>query len=93
MNGCTPVESHLHKHLAEHLNSEIVLQTITGLDVAMEWIRSTFLYVRAVKTPMNYGLAFGMSQNKVEKKLEGELPVMYVQSIMYIEFCVYIHYI
>lgn len=39
----------------------------------MEWIRSTFLYVRAIKNPINYGLAAGMMKEKIEKKLEGNL--------------------
>lgn len=46
----------LHKHLVEHLNAEIVLHTVTDVSVALEWIRSTFLYIRALKNPTHYGL-------------------------------------
>lgn len=85
MNGCTPIESHLHKYLAEHLNSEIVLQTVTDLTIAMKWIRSTFLYVRAVKCPQHYGFADRMSQEDVEKKLEG----MYAR----VFYCCFIYFV
>ncbi|ELK06332.1 Putative ATP-dependent DNA helicase HFM1 [Pteropus alecto] len=50
------VESSLHKHLIEHLNAEIVLHTITDVNIALEWIRSTLLYIRALKNPSHYEL-------------------------------------
>lgn len=66
--GTNPIESHLHKCLAEHLNSEIVLQTITDLSIAVQWIKSTFFYVRACKNPLQYGIT--VTPDKLEKKLE-----------------------
>ena len=45
----------LHKNLVEHLNAEIVLETISDVSVALEWIRSTFLYIRVMKNPKHYG--------------------------------------
>lgn len=72
VTGTAPVESHLHKHMIEHLNAEITLGTITDLEVAMKWIQSTFLYVRAIKNPTHYGFAAQLSKEKVEKKLEGK---------------------
>ncbi|XP_058831957.1 probable ATP-dependent DNA helicase HFM1 [Topomyia yanbarensis] len=69
--GSVPIESYLHEHLAEHLNSEIVLQTITDMRSAMDWIRSTFLYVRALAAPARYGLGeAGRDKAQIEKKLE-----------------------
>lgn len=53
--GLENIESSLHEHLLEHLNSEIVLETITDLPTALEWIKSTFLYIRACKNPGHYG--------------------------------------
>ncbi|KAF7279927.1 hypothetical protein GWI33_006598 [Rhynchophorus ferrugineus] len=70
MVACTqPIESNLHKHLTEHLNAEIVLKTITDLEVAMRWLSSTFLYVRAKKYPEKYKLPSGLTQEKIDKKL------------------------
>lgn len=45
----------LHSNLVEHLNAEIVLQTISDVNMALDWIRSTFLYIRALKNPTHYG--------------------------------------
>ncbi|XP_066257533.1 probable ATP-dependent DNA helicase HFM1 [Euwallacea similis] len=70
MLGCEQIiESNLHKHLKEHLNAEVVLRTITDLDVAMRWLSSTFLYVRARRSPEKYKLPRGLSKEKIDKKL------------------------
>ncbi|XP_066152085.1 probable ATP-dependent DNA helicase HFM1 [Euwallacea fornicatus] len=70
MLGCEQIiESNLHKHLKEHLNAEVVLRTITDLDVAMRWLSSTFLYVRARRSPEKYKLPRGLSKDKIDKKL------------------------
>lgn len=70
--GSIPIESYLHEHLAEHLNSEIVLQTITDLASAMVWLRSTFLYVRALGAPVRYGLPAAKDKAQIERNLEGD---------------------
>lgn len=77
------MESHLHTHLAEHLNSEIALRTITDLEVAKHWIKSTFLYVRAIKNPTNYGFAAGSKEN-IENELKGKNSLTYSIHILYI---------
>uniref|UniRef100_A0A3Q2ZXT9 Probable ATP-dependent DNA helicase HFM1 n=1 Tax=Kryptolebias marmoratus TaxID=37003 RepID=A0A3Q2ZXT9_KRYMA len=68
MNGIEIIESSLHSHLVEHLNAEIVLQTISDVNMALDWIRSTFLYIRALKNPTHYGksLSFRLA---IRKKL------------------------
>ncbi|KAL1512518.1 hypothetical protein ABEB36_002100 [Hypothenemus hampei] len=63
------IESNLHKHLTEHLNAEVVLGTITDLEVAMRWLSSTFLYVRARKSPEKYKLSAELSKEKIDRKL------------------------
>ena len=40
------LESQILDSLPEHLNAEIVLQTITDVSQAIAWIASTFMYVR-----------------------------------------------
>lgn len=57
LTGSSQIDSHLHKHLTEHLNSEIVLGTITDDAIARRWIDSTFLHVRIMKNPENYGMS------------------------------------
>lgn len=68
VSATTPIESGLHKQLAAHLNSEIVLHTINDFADAMKWMRSTFLYVRAVANPTYYGI-----QSKCAIAIENEL--------------------
>lgn len=46
--------SSLHSHLIEHLNAEVVLCTITDVSIALEWLKSTFLYTRIKKNPRHY---------------------------------------
>lgn len=51
VNGTRAIESNLAGHLIEHLNAEIVLETICNLADAINWLRTTFFYVRAIKSP------------------------------------------
>lgn len=78
VGGSQPVESSLHKHLVEHLNSEVVLHTITDLSVAMQWLASTFLYIRARRNPKHYGLPTGLASNQLDKKLLGIFFQIYI---------------
>ncbi|KAH9901512.1 P-loop containing nucleoside triphosphate hydrolase protein [Cubamyces lactineus] len=52
--GQTVLESSLHFHLPEHLNSEIALGTITNMASAKEWLHNSFLYRRLRKNPSHY---------------------------------------
>ena len=63
----------LHKNLIEHLNAEIVLRTITSVPIALEWIKSTFLYIRIKQNPSHYGkdIPRALSKQQVEDKLQG----------------------
>nr|XP_038038676.1 probable ATP-dependent DNA helicase HFM1 isoform X6 [Anas platyrhynchos] len=70
LNGADIIESSLHRHLVEHLNAEIVLHTVTDVTVALEWIRSTFLYIRALKNPTHYGFSSGLDKIGIEAKLQ-----------------------
>ncbi|NXG69577.1 HFM1 helicase, partial [Baryphthengus martii] len=70
LNGADIIESSLHRHLVEHLNAEIVLHTLTDVTVALEWIRSTFLYIRALKNPAHYGFSSGLDKIGIEAKLQ-----------------------
>ncbi|NWT67951.1 HFM1 helicase, partial [Prunella himalayana] len=70
LNGADIIESSLHRHLVEHLNAEIVLHTVTDVSVALEWIRSTFLYIRALKNPTHYGFSSGLDKAGIEAKLQ-----------------------
>eukprot|EP00371_Babesia_bovis_P000158 XP_001608805.1 helicase [Babesia bovis T2Bo] len=51
-----PIESHLHRHLENALNAEIVLGTVVDEADAVTWLRYTFLYVRMRKNALKYGI-------------------------------------
>ncbi|XP_068948830.1 probable ATP-dependent DNA helicase HFM1 [Petaurus breviceps papuanus] len=70
LTGTETIESSLHRHLIEHLNAEIVLHTITDVNVALEWIPSTLLYIRALKNPAYYDFPSGLDKNGIESKLQ-----------------------
>uniref|UniRef100_A0A3P8WLM6 Probable ATP-dependent DNA helicase HFM1 n=1 Tax=Cynoglossus semilaevis TaxID=244447 RepID=A0A3P8WLM6_CYNSE len=70
MNGAEIIESSLHCHLVEHLNAEIVLQTVSDVNMALDWIRSTFLYIRALKNPAHYGFSTDLDRHGIEAKLQ-----------------------
>lgn len=69
LTGNLIVDSQLHKFLTEHLNSEIVLGTITDDSVARKWIDATYLNVRLMKNPENYGLAKNCSKATKENAI------------------------
>ncbi|KAL0072907.1 Sec63 Brl domain-containing protein [Phycomyces blakesleeanus] len=56
VSGTNQIESSLHEELAEHLLSEICLNTITDDLSSIKWLQSTFLYVRVKKNPAYYRL-------------------------------------
>ncbi|XP_033959695.2 probable ATP-dependent DNA helicase HFM1 [Pseudochaenichthys georgianus] len=70
LNGAEIIESSLHTHLVEHLNAEIVLQTISDVNMALDWIRSTLLYIRALKNPKHYGFSADLDRYGIEAKLQ-----------------------
>ena len=49
-----PIESRLAEDLDAHLNAEIAMGTIRDLEDVMDWIETTFYYVRAANNPARY---------------------------------------
>ncbi|XP_072948761.1 probable ATP-dependent DNA helicase HFM1 [Epargyreus clarus] len=71
VEGTEPLQSFLHKRLAENLNSEAALQTVTDVAQCVEWVNSTFLSVRAAKDPRRYlGLPQAAPAYQISKKIE-----------------------
>ncbi|XP_067309186.1 probable ATP-dependent DNA helicase HFM1 isoform X2 [Pseudorasbora parva] len=70
LSGIDSIESSLHTNLVEHLNAEIVLHTIFDVNMALDWIRSTFLYIRALKNPKHYGFPPELDKCGIETKLQ-----------------------
>ncbi|KAL0581143.1 ATP-dependent DNA helicase MER3, partial [Marasmius crinis-equi] len=61
--GRSIVESSLHNNLAEHLNSEIGLGTITNVTSAKDWLKQSFLYQRIQKNPSRYSIKKDANQS------------------------------
>ncbi|XP_063061418.1 probable ATP-dependent DNA helicase HFM1 [Engraulis encrasicolus] len=70
LSGAETIESSLHSNLLEHLNAEIVLHTISDVNMALDWIRSTFLYIRAMKNPKHYGFPSELNKMDIEARLQ-----------------------
>jgi len=62
------IESRLAAELESHLNAEIAMGTIRGLEDVMEWLETTFYYVRAESKPDEY--EFATLRDRVRDTLE-----------------------
>ena len=87
--GNTTLESSLHQNLAEHLNSEIALGTISTVENAKEWLRNSFLFRRIQKNPHHYAIGKNENQTWEEKVdeivMQSILNLRDTQLIAYIE--------
>jgi ATP-dependent DNA helicase HFM1/MER3 len=75
LSGAEDVESCLLEQLPEYLNCEIVLQTVKDLNMAVAWLKSTFLYTRLRKNPQHYlpSKALPQSEAQLDDFLRTEL--------------------
>ncbi|MEE6475928.1 hypothetical protein FKM82_010900 [Ascaphus truei] len=53
-----PIESQFLESLAENLNAEITLGTVTNVEEAVKWLSYTYLYVRMRANPLVYGISY-----------------------------------
>ncbi len=53
-----PIESNFVEHLADNLNAEISLGTVTNVEEAVTWLSYTYLHVRMRKNPLVYGVTY-----------------------------------
>ncbi|KAF5753328.1 putative RNA helicase [Helianthus annuus] len=63
-----PVESHLHHHLHDNLNAEVVVQVIANKQDAVDYLTWTFMYRRLTQNPNYYNLQ-GVSQRHLSDHL------------------------
>src|ERR1700722_11486252 len=81
--GKTILESSLHLNLAEHLNSEIGLRTITSVDSAKKWLGNSFLFHRIQKNPNHYQVVLADGSGGEEQNISWEERIgkMVTQSV------------
>eukprot|EP00041_Stephanoeca_diplocostata_P037706 m.1438323 g.1438323 ORF g.1438323 m.1438323 type:complete len:1940 (+) comp25090_c1_seq3:91-5910(+) len=73
MTRQTPIESQFISRLADHLNAEIALGTVTNVEEGMRWLSYTYLFQRLRKNPLVYGIAHDDIKNDrdlVQKRIE-----------------------
>jgi ATP-dependent DNA helicase HFM1/MER3 len=68
--GQEDLESTLHLHLIEHLNSEIGLGTVNNLYSAKQWLAGTFLSVRLRQNPTYYKFSCDTGSRDADERLE-----------------------
>ena len=54
IHGTEDVESCLMHSFAEHLNAEVVLDTIRDVSMAIQWLKTTFMWQRVRRNPAHY---------------------------------------
>ncbi|MFC6905251.1 DEAD/DEAH box helicase [Halalkalicoccus tibetensis] len=62
------IESRLAEDIDAHLNAEVAMGTIESLEDVMEWLETTFYYVRARSQPAEYG--FETLRERVRETLD-----------------------
>ncbi|OAP54666.1 hypothetical protein AYL99_11114 [Fonsecaea erecta] len=70
VSGEEMLESCLHQNLIEHLNAEVVLGTVHDVATAMQWLESTFFYVRLKKNHSHYQFREGVDESTEDELLE-----------------------
>jgi ATP-dependent DNA helicase HFM1/MER3 len=65
--GQTVLESSLHKNLAEHINAEIGIGTISDIRTARQWLRGSFLRKRIQRNPGFYHIGKNSNQTWEER--------------------------
>jgi len=53
-----PIESRFQDRIADHLNAEVVLGTVSNLNEAVKWLSYTYMYTRMIKNPLMYGISW-----------------------------------
>ncbi|WP_435552971.1 DEAD/DEAH box helicase [Natrinema sp. CGMCC1.2065] len=72
------IESRLAESLETHLNAEIAMGTITDLEDVMDWLETTFYYVRGQSKPDEYD--FPNLRERVRDCLEGLVERGFVET-------------
>ncbi|TPP43658.1 Sec63 Brl domain family protein [Leishmania donovani] len=91
----TCVESHLHRHMIEHVNAEVALRTIHSFPSAMEWLKTTFFWIRLRKCPPHYGLEFANRAEELEFNAEAFVEALMERALRVLmeEGCVHLSHL
>lgn len=68
----SPIESQFINSLADNLNAEVCLGSVTSVREAVKWLSYTYLYVRMKFNPLAYGITYKMLENDPSLELHRE---------------------
>ena len=68
VHGKYPLESSLRTSLPESLNAEISCRTVNSFNDALEWLQSTYYFIRMSSEPKKYGVQHGESAHDASKR-------------------------
>ncbi|CAK0786311.1 hypothetical protein CVIRNUC_009524 [Coccomyxa viridis] len=80
-----PIESQFVSLLVDNLNAEIVLGTVTNVKEACTWLSYTYLFVRMLKNPLAYGIAW--EEIVSDPRLEGHRKTLITTAARQLEKC------
>ncbi|KAJ3042101.1 activating signal cointegrator 1 complex subunit [Rhizophlyctis rosea] len=84
------IESRFAEKLADNLNAEISLGTVTNLDEAVKWLSYTYLYVRMKRNPFQYGLDWSeVQEDPLLGKRRRDLIVLAAKTLHKAQMIVY----
>jgi len=88
--GLSVLESNLHKHLIEHIVSEVNLGTITNSAAATTWLRNSFFFQRIQRNPSHYASVIDADavqswQERVEELVSGAIAALKSAEIITVE--------
>eukprot|EP01065_Artemidia_motanka_P004469 TRINITY_DN12114_c0_g1_i3.p1 TRINITY_DN12114_c0_g1~~TRINITY_DN12114_c0_g1_i3.p1 ORF type:complete len:1628 (+),score=500.65 TRINITY_DN12114_c0_g1_i3:35-4918(+) len=66
---CATVESRLHHHLVEHINAEIALGTVGYMEQLLQWLQTTFFWIRVRRNPVAYGYSAAIAPDALSREL------------------------
>ncbi|XP_071510513.1 activating signal cointegrator 1 complex subunit 3-like [Diadema antillarum] len=78
-----PIESKFKMRLADNLNAEIVLGTVSNMEEALRWLRYTYLYIRMRRNPEAYKLSFDDVED--ERRFEDILKNLVTTSARFLQ--------
>lgn len=77
--GSQITESQLKGQLAEYLNAEIVLLTVSSVGMALDWLKQSFLYVRVSFCCLDINLP-SLASNPYHQSPNEEMHVAILQA-------------
>ena len=90
LTSSVPIESSFIKALADHLNAEIVSDTVTNVTGAVTWLSYTCLYVRMMRKPTAYGVS--LDERNDDPLLSSKRPELIGAAAITLDDCRMVRY-